>query len=407
MKNKSIELEILRDKLDRNIELLKRSDEVERNEDLSGDEMQQRIGYYLDELSQYRKVTVEPRVLTRKKGLFGKMVVLFKRLARKIVAWYLQPVCDDQTRYNDQAYLTLTEMNALFAFYMEENKKQWEELKQMINEEREKMAEKYERETDSIKGNVKELQGKYEKEIDSIKGNVRELQGKSDAAFWNKRTTSQAGEDAIIAYVLRVLGIRLHEEKYLDLGANHAQELSNTYTLYENGMRGVLVEANPSLIPELEFMRKGDIILNRCISIRSNEIMPFYVLNGDGLSSPDIEAVNEVLAVNPALEIEKTVEIESITVNEILEQYFDEKPPVVLNVDIEGMEKEIISSIDFERFAPFMIVVERIDYSTKLTVGKRNDGLEELMKEKGYMEYAFTGINSIFINEKRLEEYRK
>lgn len=396
MKKKSVELAILRDKLNNNVELLKRSGEVERNEDLSGDEMQQQIEYYLDELLKYRKVTVEPRVLTRKKGLFGKMVVLFKRLARKIVAWYLQPVCDDQTRYNNQAYLTMTEMNALIKIQMEENKKQaeenkkqWEELRQMIKAEREKMDEKYER------------------EMNGIKGNVRELQGKSDAAFWNKRTTSQAGEDAIIAYVLRVLGIQLQEEKYLDLGANHAQELSNTYTLYENGMRGVLVEANPSLIPELEFMRKGDIILNRCISMRPNEIMPFYVLNGDGLSSPDIEAVNEVLAVNPALKIEKTVEIESITVNEILEQYFDEKPPVVLNVDIEGMEKEIIASIDFERFAPFMIVVERIDYSTKLTVGKRNDGLEELMKEKGYMEYAFTGINSIFINEKRLEEYRK
>lgn len=395
MKNKSVELDVLRDKLNNNIEFLKRSGAVERNEVLSGDERLKQIEYYLDGLSGYQKVTVEPKVLTRKKGLIGKMVVLFKRLARKIVAWYLQPVCDDQTRYNHQAYLTMAEMNALFAIQMEENKKQaeeykkqWEELRQMIKEEREKMDEKYER------------------EMNGIKGNVKELQGKSDAAFWNKRTTSQAGEDGIIAYVLRVLGIQLQEEKYLDLGANHAQELSNTFTLYENGMRGVLVEANPSLIPELEFMRKGDIILNRCISMRSNEILPFYVLNGDGLSSPDIEAVNEALAENPALKIEKTIEIESITVNEILEQYFMDKPPVVLNVDIEGMEKEIIASIDFERFAPFMIVVERIDYSTKLTVGKRNDGLEELMKEKGYMEYAFTGINSIFINEKKLEEYR-
>lgn len=388
MKNKSVELDVLRDKLNNNIEFLKRSGAVERNEVLSGDERLKQIEYYLDGLSGYQKVTVEPKVLTRKKGLIGKMVVLFKRLARKIVAWYLQPVCDDQTRYNHQAYLTMAEMNAFFAIQMEENKKQWEELRQMIKEEREKMDEKYER------------------EMNGIKGNVKELQGKSDAAFWNKRTTSQAGEDAIIAYVLRVLGIQLQEEKYLDLGANHAQELSNTFTLYENGMRGVLVEANPSLIPELEFMRKGDIILNRCISMRPNEILPFYVLNGDGLSSPDIEAVNEALAENPALKIEKTIEIESITVNEILEQYFMDKPPVVLNVDIEGMEKEIIASIDFERFAPFMIVVERIDYSTKLTVGKRNDGLEELMKEKGYMEYAFTGINSIFINEKRLEEYR-
>ena len=69
------------------------------------------------------------------------MVVLFKRLARKIVAWYLQPVCDDQTRYNHQAYLAMAEMNALLIIQAEESKKQWEELRQMI-EEREKTDEK-------------------------------------------------------------------------------------------------------------------------------------------------------------------------------------------------------------------------------------------------------------------------
>ncbi len=113
MKNNSVDLEVLRDKLNSNIEHLKHSGAVERNGDLTEDEMLLQIGYYLDELLQYQKVTVEPRVSTSKKGLLGKILILFKRLARKIVAWYLQPVCDDQTRYNHLAYLTMKEMNAL------------------------------------------------------------------------------------------------------------------------------------------------------------------------------------------------------------------------------------------------------------------------------------------------------
>lgn len=148
MENKSVEIDVLRNKLNNNIRFLERSDTVECNEDLSKDERMKLIGHYLDKLSGYQKVTVEPKVLTRKKGLFGKMVVLFKRLARKIVAWYLQPVCDDQTRYNHQAYLAMAEMNALLIIQAEESKKQaeeskkqWEELRQMI-EEREKMDEK-------------------------------------------------------------------------------------------------------------------------------------------------------------------------------------------------------------------------------------------------------------------------
>lgn len=141
MENKSVEIDVLRNKLNNNIRSLEHPDTVECNENLSTDERMKLIGYYLGKLSGYQKVTVEPKVLTRKKGLLGKMVVLFKRLARKIVAWYLQPVCDDQTRYNHQAYLAMAEMNALLIIQAEESKKQWEELRQMI-EEREKTDEK-------------------------------------------------------------------------------------------------------------------------------------------------------------------------------------------------------------------------------------------------------------------------
>lgn len=157
MNNKSVEIDILRNKLNNSIRFLDHSSTVQCNEDLSKDERMRLIYYYLDKLSGCQKVTVDPKVLTRKKGLFGKMVLLFKRLARKIVAWYLQPVCDDQTRYNQQAYQTMVEMNALLIIQAEkskmqaeESKKQWEELRQMIKEEREKMNEKNEERSEDI-----------------------------------------------------------------------------------------------------------------------------------------------------------------------------------------------------------------------------------------------------------------
>jgi len=39
-----------------------------------------------------------------------------------------------------------------------------------------------------------------------------------------------------------------------------------------------------------------------------------------------------------------------------------------------------------------------IPYSKKLPVGQKNPEILAFLQEKGYVEYAFTGINSIFID---------
>ena len=226
--------------------------------------------------------------------------------------------------------------------------------------------------------------------------------------FWKKTSRAQAGEDCIIAYILKVLGKDFSQCSYLDLGANHAKDLSNTYYFYEKGASGVLVEANPYLIPELKLYRNRDTILNRCISSKSGEKIKFYVFNGDGLSTPDYKAAQEFLEKNAALEIVDTVDVETVTVNEILEGCYTESP-TILNIDIEGMEIDILKSIDFEKYRPKIIICEMIEYRASLTVGEKNKSILEYMKSIDYEEFAFTGINSIFIDVKNETEktYRR
>lgn len=101
-----------------------------------------------------------------------------------------------------------------------------------------------------------------------------------------KTTYSQSGEDAILAYLFAVLGIPFAKCTYLDLGANRPKEMSNTYFFYEQGATGTLIEANPALIPALQKERSGDVILNRCIAPKSGDVIPFHVMNVDGLSTP-------------------------------------------------------------------------------------------------------------------------
>lgn len=215
--------------------------------------------------------------------------------------------------------------------------------------------------------------------------------------LFNKKTYSQAGEDAIILYACAMLGIPFQECNYLDLGANKPIEMSNTYFFYQQGARGVLLEANPTLIPDLKQQRSGDIILNQAVTETAGENVIFHVLNLDGLSKTG--DISEILAKNPMAKLEQSIEIKTITVNDIIKNYFHDKAPVILNLDIEGLELKILQSIDFEKYRPLFFIIEMIPYSEKLSVGIKNQELLNFMNSKNYLEYAFTGINSIFIDK--------
>lgn len=221
----------------------------------------------------------------------------------------------------------------------------------------------------------------------------------------NKVTNSQAGEDCILAYIVAVLGIPFEKCTYLDLGANHPIEMSNTYFFYSLGASGVLVEANKALIPELQIYRQKDIIVNKCVAEKSGGKVKFNVLNIDGLSFPGDISVDELKRENPDIRIEAVEEIETISVNDLMEKYFPESP-IIMNVDIEGREMEILTSISWEKYRPFLIIVEVIPYSPKLIVGIKNQEIIDYLGAQGYCEYAFTGINSIFIDVRQVEKYK-
>lgn len=415
--------------------------------------------YFLNQEIESQKITSIGLITSKRKGIIRSAVIFIKKVMRKLLFWYIEPVCKAQTSYNE----TNTQFNIKMFYQLQKNTndmntilqedidaklsaqadKLSDFLSRRIEDSSKDILEKNSAKTASFVQNIQEgldiltkrineyswkteqlqlhneklqkenwelthemagLRQETQKALEQIRQECIPGNENSKDNCWIKNTVAQSGEDSIISYIIMVLGIRPQDEFYLDLGANHAIQLSNTYMLYTNGMRGVLVEANPQLIPELKFYRSEDIILNKCVSIDQKDATDFYILSGDGLSTTSWESVQEIMQVNPAITLTETVSVESITVNEILNKYFD-KAPLILNIDLEGMEEMILSGYDYEKYAPLIIIVERIDYSLSLALAKRIDKVEEILTAKGYCEYAFTGINSIYINKVRMEEY--
>ena len=94
--------------------------------------------------------------------------------------------------------------------------------------------------------------------------------------------------------------------------------------------------------------------------------------------------------------------MQTVAVNDLMEQLGG--APKILNLDIEGMEMEILRSIDFAKYRPTTMIIEMIPYSKQLVAGKKNSEILRFMQEKGYVEYAFTGINSIFLDKQFYEK---
>ncbi len=311
-------------------------------------------------------------------GTAGKITKLFKRLMCRLTFWYVEPCMMQQTEYNSANNIFSAEVNS------------------EINEMRSKLKnmEKLEKTIQNMSSHIEELRS----QLDDLKKNsciLKETE-KDEVKF----SFSQSGEDNIIKYIFSTLGIDIKKCTYLDLGANHAVHLSNTYSFYTQGAKGVLLEANPELARELSEQRPDDIVINKCLSEKSGEKLDFYVMNGDGLSTTDYEAAQSFIKENPTLKIERTVSVDSITINEITEKYFPEKAPDILNIDIEGMELAVLKMTDFEKFRPLVIICEMIEYRNGLTVGEKNQEIIDFMHGKNYEEFAFTGINSIFIDKR-------
>ncbi|WP_270406853.1 FkbM family methyltransferase [Paenibacillus timonensis] len=372
----------------------------------------------------YRHISSHRRIL-------GPTIVFVKKVIRKILKWYIEPITFQQTKFNSAVTPAIGRLTELVGGVKDE-----------VNSVEGKVADFHwdlggiNKRIDSVIAASNDYQQKLENEIVQLKeqnlrtskmieeqqnlidfqsNKSKEIFRKLDSLdehgvfdnktfdFFQKKSYSQSGEDSILAYILRVIGINPSQVDYIDLGANHAREMSNTYYFYSQGARGVIVEANPELIPELKFYRSGDIILNNCVDVKSDDTVDFYLFNGDGLSTPDYQTALKYCSINPDLKIIGKQSIKTITLPEILDTYFV-KGPTILSIDIEGKDIEILQSINFSKYRPLLIVIEMIEYATTLAYSTKNEKIKSWLDTNDYDEYAFTGINSIFIDRRQIKE---
>jgi FkbM family methyltransferase len=203
---------------------------------------------------------------------------------------------------------------------------------------------------------------------------------------------AQCGEDLMLSFAFAALGIT--DPSYLDIGANDPVRLSNTYLFYRQGCSGVCVEPNPFLAEAIRKRRPRDTVLNVGIGIESHRKQPLYVMSNSGFSTFLADFAREVQSYGHN-EVEQVLSIPIMDINTVIEQHFVSCPHLV-SIDTEGLDLSIVGSFDFQRFRPLAFCVETLTYSEQNSERKLHE-IIELMTAQGYMVYADTYINTVFI----------
>lgn len=201
-------------------------------------------------------------------------------------------------------------------------------------------------------------------------------------------TYAQHGDDIVIRCVFDSLGI--DNPSYLDIGAHHPTNISNTKLFYDAGSRGINVEANPNLFSQFMVDRPYDVNLNFGVGKESGFI-PFYMIdNYSGRNSFDFETVNAFVQDFPEFSIKQVVDLPVMTVAQILS---NRAIPDFLTIDVEGLDYDILKSIDFERY-PFKVICVEVGGSDKINYA---DAVSSLLEENNYFSLIRCGANLIFV----------
>ncbi len=208
-----------------------------------------------------------------------------------------------------------------------------------------------------------------------------------------KITYSQCGEDLIIKHIFDSL--RILRPSYLDIGAYHPFSLNNTALFYLNGSRGINIEPNVKNFKPFLNYRKRDVNLNVGIAEKPG-FLNYYEMNVPTLNTFSKKEADNY--VKEGYKIQKISKIKAKTIENILMKYWHGQFPDLLSIDVEGSELEILNSLNFNKHIPIVICVETISFSIS-GQGKKNSELIKFVEKQGYLLYADTNINTIFVKK--------
>jgi FkbM family methyltransferase len=206
---------------------------------------------------------------------------------------------------------------------------------------------------------------------------------------------SQFGEDAILESMLGILGLGGGPGFYVDVGAFHPSQISNTRLLHLRGWSGVNIDANPDAIALFNQQRPRDRNIHAAVSDVTEDV-EFSIYRLAALSTAD-PASKAAYDREGRGELVRTIRLRTRTLRDLLAEAVPEGRKVdVMSVDVEGYDLRALRSNDWSRVSPRVLLVE----DPALSLGERpGSEIFRFLRPLGYRLASQAYITSLYVRE--------
>lgn len=202
---------------------------------------------------------------------------------------------------------------------------------------------------------------------------------------------AQNFEDVILWRALR----HVEDGFYIDVGAQDPLKDSVSRGLYEQGWRGVHVEANAHYAEKLRQDRPDEEVIEVAVDREPGEIA-FFEVADTGLSTGDPEIARRHEGEGREC---REVRVKSTSLAAILDRYAD-RSIHWLKIDVEGMEEAVVDGWPPSDLRPWVVVIESTLPGTQEL---SHHGWEPKLLALGYEFVYFDGLNRFYVSEEHHE----
>ncbi|MEM9702425.1 MAG: FkbM family methyltransferase [Planctomycetota bacterium] len=218
----------------------------------------------------------------------------------------------------------------------------------------------------------------------------------------NSRVTfSQFAEDLLVWKTLQPQPGR--PGFYVDVGAHHPSRLSNTKIFYDYGWSGINIDPLPAAAELFAVQRPRDLFIAAGVAAEAGELT--YHMFRDPAQNSFHAGRSDILDKSGADEVERigTRTVPVMPLAALLDEHLPGRLPAgrridFLNVDVEGLDEEVLASNDWSKYRPRAVLAEvhlKQDRHWIRRLGENS--VVQYLQSQGYGPVAHSGCTALFL----------
>lgn len=215
---------------------------------------------------------------------------------------------------------------------------------------------------------------------------------------------AQGGEDAILRSIFQKKISKKEKGFFVDVGAYHPYNFSNTFLFYQSGWSGINIDACPGSMDLFNRIRPRDTNLEIGIGEKEQVLNYYFVDKNSTINSFSRRFLekNELFHL-----VTKTIPVKVYRLEDVLDKYVPPSKRIdFINIDVEGIDLEVLKSNNWEKYHPTVLVIElEGEYWEDLI----SHPTAIFLRKKGYKIIAKNvlkkGLSSTFFIEENFKDY--